>query len=247
LLSLVINTAHCSPIDIWRPNWNALNPDELQKTFTSIDTEAAHLAPELKPAVDFQKTFLQIISKNKESVWGSTLKRLATDAAILSPGPIGENVKQVSNAWLARAEAVQIDAILKKYYSQHVAFPHQLSEVEADIPEPLRHDPLGGAWVYNLAAPTGMSKLVGQRYHLAPSFAPDLPEMSRATGNRKLSLPTWQIAFRDLAGNKSLEFRNGASVVAIQPGGKVDGYTLLYIGNNWALMSGVDQLFAVTF
>ena len=46
----------------------------------------------------------------------------------------------------------------------------------------------------------------------------------------------------------ALEFQSGGRVVGlIQPGGRIDAYPLLYIGDRWALMAGPDQLFTVAF
>jgi len=44
-----------------------------------------------------------------------------------------------------------------------------------------------------------------------------------------------------------LRFQTSTNDAIIQPGGTVAGATLLYIGDNWALMATQDQLFAVTF
>jgi len=62
--------------------------------------------------------------------------------------------------------------------------------------------------------------------------------------------PDWKIAERDIAGKKALEFRRGDAalpVATLEEGGKVEDCTLLFIGENWVLMAGADQLFALPF
>jgi hypothetical protein len=63
--------------------------------------------------------------------------------------------------------------------------------------------------------------------------------------------PPWTIALRDISGSQALEFRSdrdGTQVITVvQPGGRVDDCVLVFIGDKWALMASVDQLFAVTF
>ncbi len=49
-------------------------------------------------------------------------------------------------------------------------------------------------------------------------------------------------------GEHALEFSLGDAVVGVlQAGGRIDAYTLVYVGDRWALMAGTDQLFTVTF
>jgi len=50
-----------------------------------------------------------------------------------------------------------------------------------------------------------------------------------------------------VAGTRSLQFTSATTSALIQPGGAVDDCVLLYIGSNWALLAGQDQLFSVPF
>ena len=57
----------------------------------------------------------------------------------------------------------------------------------------------------------------------------------------------WVVTPRDVAGSTALEFRGTKSTAVIQPGGGIEGCTLLFIGDKWALLAGLDQLFAIGF
>ena len=143
-----------------------------------------------------------------------------------------------------------IDVVLRNYYRRDVDFPPALSEVQADIPENLRKDPWGEPWVYHPHAPLGFDKLASQRYQLGPTRFPQLATLADAISQRNPPGQSWQITVHDVGGSKALEFRSaeaGAPVAIIQPGGKAGDCTLLFIADHWALMAGVDQLFAVTF
>ena len=158
---------------------------------------------------------------------------------------------EISRAWLARLEMADIDTALHNYYRRNVTFPATLAEVEADIPENLRKDPWGDPWIYKTAAPQGFEGLEGQRYQLGPTRFPQLGTLSDAVLHRAVAAPAWTITPRDISGSNALEFRSeraGTPVITtVQEGGRVDDCILVFIGDKWALMAGVDQLFAVTF
>jgi hypothetical protein len=90
--------------------------------------------------------------------------------------------------------------------------------------------------------------MAGQRYELGPGRFPKLSalkEAIRAGGEKR----DWKVSVRDIAGNKAIEFRRPGSVTpfaTLEKGGKVEDCTLLFIGENWMLMAGPDQLFAMT-
>ena len=224
---------------------------ELMRQWTSkIDSAMAGLPGELKPAAQFQKTFLRILSGAKESTWRGDLNGyLKVDAANAgNPAKfMSHAIAELSKTWITRLEMQEIDKQLRNYYRKQVQFPEKLAVIEPSIPEALRRDPWGEPWAYKPRAPEGFSKLATQRYDLGPARMPKLATLAQAIGDRNTTLPQWKITPQELGGNKALEFRSGASVVTLQPGGKVDGFTLLYIDDGWALVAGSDQLLAVTF
>ena len=57
----------------------------------------------------------------------------------------------------------------------------------------------------------------------------------------------WGITPREVNGKPALEFRAAKATAVIQPGGSIEGCVLLFIGDRWALMAGMDQLFAISF
>ena len=243
LLLVAASAAFAAPPDLWPLTVQALPSPVLSQQCAKIDASAGTLPPELAPAAHFQKAFLQAVSGAAESAWLPDFQRLVTTGS----GALAD----VSRAWIARCEMRQIDGVLLKFYRKHVAFPVQFSEVEPDLSEALRRDPWGQPWIYNPHAPAALgerfAKFTTQRYRIAPTRFPELGTLATAIGNRNPPMPSWKITSRNLGGKKALEFRSGAKVSTIEPGGKVDAFTLLFIGDNWALMAGVDQLFTVTF
>lgn len=259
-LGLLIPTAViAAPPDIWPLKVTAPTAATLQKELSRIDNVASKLPLTLKPAVQWQKTFLQILSRAKESEWTGDLQRfIAADPGSGTPATIPDfdpiiahGIADLCRAWIARTEMEQIDGVLHKFYRKHVAFPDQLQAVDADLAEAIRKDPWGEPWIYRPHAPAelgaGFAKFTTQRYQLGPTRFPSLTPLKEAIGNRNPLQPKWKVAPHDLAGKKALEFRSDATVTTIEPDGKVDGMTLLFIGDTWALMAGVDQLFTVTF
>jgi len=214
-------------------------------------TQPADASPypaELNPAAQFQKTFLKILASGTskaqpfEPDWVNELR--AFIAADREDDPIAHSVAEVARAWFARVQMRTIDAALRQYYRQNVRFPDRFSAIETSLPEALRLDPWGQPWSYQPRAPQGFAKLTGQRYQLGPAKFPELgPLVHRTTP----ALPAWKFTLRNLGDKRALEIRIAATTTTLQPGGKTGDYTLVYLGDNWVLMAGPDQLFAVTF
>jgi hypothetical protein len=250
--------AHCvraaEPLAIWPPlvapldkGALAIQLDALDSALKNIESMNTNILDPLIPAVRFQKVFLQAISGVAPAVWRAQVEEFAKSHG---DGPVATGLREVSRAWLARLQMNEIDVVLRKYYRRNVRFPASLAECENDIPASLRKDPWGGSWIYKPRAPQGFKRLATQRYQLGPEKLPNLGPLAGAVGNRISPAQAWVITPRDAGGKKALEFRSpraGSSSAIIQAGGKVEDCTLLYIGDKWALMAGVDQLFAVSF
>jgi hypothetical protein len=245
LIAATVTVRAASPLELWPSKTKPAGGDALKQQLATLDASAAALPAQLRPAIEFQKVFLQIISGADASAWRGELEKFASASG--SDATTGA-LRELARVWLARAEMQQIDAILRKYYQEKVAFPDSLDAVKENIPAELRHDPWDKPWVYKLRAPRGMAKLASQRYTLAPGQHPELKPLKQSTGERNPPPRAWKITPRDVAGTRALEFRSASgSSAMIQPGGKVEDCTLVFVGPNWALMAGLDQLFAVTF
>lgn len=257
--------AVAAPPDFWPLAVPTVSDAVLQQQASKIDAASKALRPELRAAGQFQKTFLKILSGATESAFMPELQRFiavdGTDYAVSIPSPETDIVSsgtatshalaEMSRTWLARCEMRQIDGVLRAYYRKHVAFPEQFGAIEPGLPEALRRDPWGAPWVYRTHAPANFTerfaKFGTQRYRLGPKGCPELSTLPEAVGSRNPSAPAWKVTARALGGKKALEFRTKTAVVTIEPGGKVDGFTLLAIASDWALMAGADQLFTLAF
>jgi len=198
---------------------------------------------ELQPAVSFQRTYLKIIGGRPEEEWRGDLEAFASATG---DNPVLQSLARLSRVWLARAAMERIDAALRTCYRQNVQYPDKLEAL--DLPEDLRRDPWGAPWSYQLHAPDGFARLAGQRYWLGPARYPRLAGLKEATGRRSAPAQPWKITPVQIAGRQALEFRMpGGAVATLEAGGTADDSTLVYIGTNWALMAGVDQLFATSF
>ena len=227
-----------APVDVWPAQVHALDAASLNRSISQIDAASGALPAELRPAADFEKVFLRIVSGLPQAAWLPDVQKFAR-----VEGPAGD----VARTWLARVEMERIDAALRDYYAENVRFPDSLEE--ANLPEALRMDPWGEKWAYRLGSPQGFSGMNGQRYELGPGRFPRLAALKEAIQLRRQP-PEWQVAERDIAGKKALEFRRGDAalpVATLEEGGKVEDCTLLFIGENWVLMAGEDQLFALPF
>ena len=218
----------------------------LNQRVAALEAAGATLPPELLPAIRFEEVFLRVLGRTSESDWLPQMRALAD-----APGTdaITAAIREVAKAWIARVEMRGIGTILDNFYAQNVRYPASLAEVERDLPNDLKTDPWGEAWVYRTHAPTGFGKETAQRYTLGPKRYPDLGTLKEATVNRPpFTPPAWKITVRPVGAGSALEFSNGASVLALlQAGGKVGEYTLVYIGNRWALLATPDQLFTASF
>ena len=222
-----------APTGIW-----PLNP---AKPPEPADT--AGLPPQLQPAAVFQTVFMRILAGKPEEDWRGTLEGFA---GVASADPVSQALRQLSRVWLARVEMRRIDAALLDYYRHNVAFPPDFDVL--DLPQELRRDPWGDAWAYHPHAPAGFASLASQRYELGPARLPHLAGMKVALEQRHIAPPQADVSQLQTPGGLALQLRlsNGLMAV-IQPGGQAGGFTLVYIGQNWALMAGEDQLFTITF
>lgn len=231
---------------VWPSNVKAArDPAELSQQLAAIENSAAKLPAPLRPAVDFQKVFVQIIASAPESAWLEDLKKLA---ALPGDDPVAAAIREKARIWLARANARQVDVALRKYYGDKVDFPESLDAVMKNIPEAARVDPWGKPWIYRRSK-ANYSKIDMQRYTLAPADYPNLAPLKKSIGDRNLPARAWKISVRPLGTAIALEFRPTATggAAVIQPGGKVDDCTLVFTGSGWGLMAGPDQLFVVPF
>ena len=221
-----------TPLEIW-PAGNVA-PQEV---------EAGGLPRTLQPAVRFQKVFLKILAGEKPGGWQADMESFCNQPA---QTPLAAGLCEVARVWIARAQMEEIDALLHGYYRRNIRFPGTLAEL-GQLPQSLKKDPWDGSWSYSLLAPKGFSRLAGQRYQLGPARFPKLTTLSEAVRERAPQPHAWVVTPRDVAGSTALEFRGTKSTAVIQPGGGIDGCVLLFIGNKWALLAGVDQLFAIGF
>lgn len=200
----------------------------------------------LQPAALFQQLFGKILAtKAGESPdWTKSLQLLIKNDS--PDDPVAHGVAELARIWLARAQMREIEAVLRQFYRKNVRFPRQLSEIEGSLPPALRNDPWGKPWSYSSRPPSGMPKLVEQRFQLGPALYPGLEPLEASAGDRKHRLPQWQPALVQVGGQPALQLRgaDGASAT-LQPGGKTGEYTLLYLGADWALLAGKDQLVAL--
>jgi|GEM_PF-1534029 len=231
-LALPFSAMAATPLEIWAADNSA----------PQVDGEG-NLPRALQPAVRFQKVFMKILAGEKASAWRAEMEAFCNQAA---DTPVGAGVREVARAWIARAQMEEIDALLRDYYRRNIRFPAKLAEL-GPLPPSLQKDPWGESWSYSPTAPQGFSKLAGQRYQLGPARFPKLTTLAEAIRDRQPPPHVWEITPRDAGGNTALEFHAAQSTAVIQPGGEIEGCRLLFIGDKWALMAGVDQLFAVGF
>ena len=197
----------------------------------------------LQPAVQFQQSFAAIIAGAPVATWRADVEKIAQ---LTGDDPVVRGVREVARVWLARAAMQDLDGVLQHYYRHHVGFPDSLAAVANELPENGRVDPWGQPWVYAPHAPRGFARQTNQRYTVGPTRFPRLTGWREAIAPRAPPRAPWKITARDVAGHKALEFQGDVSAL-IQPGGMVGGFTLLFIGDGWALLAGLDQLFTLTY
>ena len=234
-------------MDLWPAQPPAVaSPEALGQRTATLEATLPAFPPELAPAVRFEETFLRILARVPAVDWQAQIRGFAD-----APGndPVIAAVRESAKGWVARVQMEEIGKVLDGYYAQNVRFPATLAEVERDLAKPLRQDPWGEAWTYSLHAPQGFAKETAQRYRLGPKRYPTLGTLREATAERRPFVPpAWKVALRVIGENRALEFFLGnATVGLVQAGGKIDVYTLAYVGDHWALMAGPDQLFTVAF
>ncbi len=204
------------------------------------------LPPELAPAIQYEKAFLRAVSRGPQAEW---LPAMRAFAAATGSDPIVAGLRDVAKAWVARIEMQGVGTVLDTYYAQNVQYPATLAEVEKALPADLRADPWGQPWVYRPRAPQGFAKENRQRYQLGPTRFPELASLREATtGRNPFTPPVWKVVLRVVGENRALEFQSGGAVVGVlSAGGTLDHYSLMYVGDHWALMTGPDQLFTIAF
>ena len=206
---------------------------------------AARVLPnELTAALKFQKTFCAILASAPITTWRADLERFAQ---LTGEDPITPSIRAVAHTWLARVWMQDVDAVLREYYRHNVRYPDTLAALGKELPEALRVDPWGEPWAYATRTPPGFARQTNQRYLLGPKRNPNLGSLFDAVQNRRPPAMAWKITPQEVAGLKSLQFKSATATALLQPGGTVEGYNLLFIGDGWALLAGADQLFAVTF
>ena len=235
-----------APLEAWPTQFPSKEKSPpLKQQLDALGKASQGMPVALQPAVRFQNVFLKILAGWKSAEWHGEIEALA---GLPDNSPVVAGVREVSRAWLARLQMAEIDLILRTYYRNHVRFPATLAEIENDLPQNVRKDPWGEPWIYKPRAPQGFERLVTQRYQLGPTRFPNLAPLPEAMTRRSPETHPWTISLRDAAGKKAIEVRSpgkNAAVSIIEPGGKIDGCTLLFIGDDWALMAGSDQLFTV--
>ena len=224
--------------------WPAKVPDAVDAKVP--EAAAAGVAPELGPAVRFQGAFLRVLAGAPKEEW---LPVMRTFAAGKENDPVSVGLREVARAWVARAAMDGISEALDQYYVINVRYPARLSEVEAKLPADAKTDPWGEAWAYQTRSPRGFPNQNGQRYQIGPKRYPDLGTLRAVRGSSKeVKPPAWKLVPKTMASNRALEVSEGGKVVGvITPGGRIEGYSLLYVGEGWALLAGTDQLFTVSF
>ena len=236
-----------SVTDLWPTQPAVASVEALDQRTAALEATLPALPAELAPAVRFEETFLRILARAPAADWQAQVRSFAD-----APGndPVTVAVREAAKAWVARLQMEEIGKTLDAFYAQNVRFPATLAEVDRDIAKPLRQDPWGEPWTYSLHAPQGFARDTAQRYRLGPRRFPTLGTLREATAARRrpLTPPTWKVSLRVIGENRALEFSLGnATVGLVQAGGKIDAYTLAYVGDRWALMAGPDQLFTLAF
>jgi hypothetical protein len=246
VLSTVVVRA-ATPVEVWPVQTQVLNATGLKAQLGAIDATVPSLPEPVRPAAQFQKIFLQMLSGVPKETWRAELEkhtqRTSGDTASQALGDL-------ARVWLARVQMEDLDGALRKYYRHNVRFPDALPAALKDVPASLQNDPWGRPWVYQLKAPPGFPKQKDQRYQLGPTRFPQLTTFAEATRKRTPTTIPWKITSSAVGGGTAMEFRApgaAAPMAVLQPGGTVSGFVLVFVGNRWALMAAQDQLFAVVF
>lgn len=236
---LVVQAA--PPPAVWEAPEKLAEAD-LTAALKKVDEAAAPLPSVLLPAVKFQRLLLKIRAGARIEDWRDEVKKFASDA---DKTPVGAGLRELALAWEARARMADVDKALRGYYRAKVRFPATLSE--AGVTGAAASDPWGDAWVYSPTKPKGFSeKFVSQRYTLTPGKHPQVRPLED-TLSEPSPAKTWKPTVRDVSGQRVLEFRIASGTVATQAGGRVEDATVLFVGDDWALLADLERIFAVTF
>ena len=230
------------PPDIWKNG--PVDSATLQAQTTAIDAAESKLPAPARPAAEFQKVLLQIRSGAEAAAWRGEIDKYAKAA-----GEDGVTValRELAKCWQARRAMAEIDKALRKFYGANVRFPDKLDEVKAGIPEAVRVDPWGEAWVYKPTTAQTFAKYAKQRYDLGPTRYPELSTMKEVLVAAP-SARTFKITPRDVGGTRTLEIRTSEGKTGVvQPGAKVGDVSLVFIGDGWALLADTERLFTVAF
>ena len=237
---LYASLAHAAPPpDIWKNG--PVDSATLAAQTAAIDAAEAKLPAPARPAAEFQKVLLQIRSGADIVVWRGEIDRYAK-----APGDDGmtASLRELAKCWQARRAMDEIDKVLRKFYGVNVRFPDKLDEVK--IPEAVKADPWGEAWVYKPTTSKTFAKFPKQRYELGPTRYPELSTIKEAM--TATSARTFKITPRDVGGTRTLEIRTSdGKTGVVQPGAKVGDVSLVFIGDGWALLADTERLFTVAF
>ena len=230
------------PPDIWKNG--PVDSAMLQAQTTAIDAAEAKLPAPARPAAEFQKVLLQIRAGADVAAWRAEIDKYAK-----ASGDDGVTValRELARCWQARRAMAEIDKALRKFYGANVRFPDKLDEVKANIPEAVKTDPWGEAWVYKPTTSQTFAKFAKQRYDLGPTRYPDLSTIKEALAAAP-SARTLKITPRDVGGTRTLEIRTSdGKTGVVQPGAKVGDVSLVFIGDGWAVLADTERLFTVAF
>ena len=233
--------------DVWPAQTQPLNESMLKLQLDALDTAVKSLPSKLLPALQYEKLYWQMISGAPAAAWRPKLEQ---DAQLAGDDPVATAVRELARVWLARVRMQEIETALLGYYRANVAFPPLLDAVMKEIPAAAQKDPWDQPWVYKPLTPAGLKRHLNQRYQLGPTRHPQLAPFKDAIRQRTPPAAAWKITPRSIGTGTALEFRStGAeqSVATLEPGGLVAGNRLVFIGDHWALMAGLDQFFTVNY
>ena len=235
--------AHAAPPpDVWKNG--PVDSATLAAQTAAIDAAEPKLPAPARPAAEFQKVLLQIRAGADAAVWRGEIDKYAKAAA---EDGVTASLRELAKYWQARLAMNEIDKALRKFYGANVRFPDKLDEVKTGLPEAVKSDPWGEAWVYKVTTAKTFAKFAKQRYELGPTRFPDLSTIHEAL-TAAPSARTFKITPRDVGGTRTLEIRTSdGKTGVVQPGAKVGDVSLVFIGDGWALLADTERLFTVAF
>jgi hypothetical protein len=236
MLFLLLHTSRAAPPAIW--SGKVTDP-------AAIDAAWKEVPAPLRPAVEFQKILLKIRNDAPVTEWRAEMEKAAN---VTGEDGVSIGLRELARCWLARAQMIEMDRALRKYYASEVRFPDALSSIAKEIPAPGPQDPWGEAWAYQPTAPKGFSqKFAKQRYQLGPARYPQLSPLENAR-KFETSPKDWKVMVREAGGARALELRSADGKTAVvQPGGRFLDATLMFVGDGWALLADTERIFTLTF